>query len=194
MPLFFRTNRAGRRNPALNPGWGPLRSLARILVPSPGRSLVVLLIGGLIAAGGFFFANGKVLRVADGDTVSVLTGRGPAKVRLYGIDCPETGQYGGPEATEFTRELLFLRSVTMSVMDTDQYGRTVALLKLDDGRIVNEELVRNGHAWVYRAHCKEAICARWLDLERQAKEQELGLWRRKKPIQPWQWRRSHPRR
>lgn len=178
MTSYSGKNRAGRRKTV---------RLQFLGVAAP------LLIG-LILAGGFFFASGKVLRIADGDTVTVLTGQGLTKVRLYGVDCPETGQYGGPEAAEFTRGLLFLRSVSLSVMDTDHYGRIVAVIKLDDGRLVNEELVRHGHAWVYRAHCGEDFCARWQTLERQAKKQRLGLWRHNNPIPPWKWRRSHPRR
>lgn len=158
------------------------------------RKLIILAVSALVMGLGFFFAKGKVIRVSDGDTVTVLTGEGLTKVRLYGIDCPESAQKGGDEATALAGDLMFLQHVSLSVMDKDQYGRNVAVVKLPDGRLANEELVRQGHAWVYRSYCNQPICARWLALERQAKKQGLGLWRHKNPVPPWQWRRANPRR
>jgi len=162
---------------------------------SPRRKLVALLVSALALAGGFFFCKGKVLHVVDGDTVVVLTSAGKVeKVRLYGIDCPESRQAGGPEATAFARDLLLLSPVSLSVVETDQYGRSVAVVRLQDGRLANEELVKAGHAWVYRNYCKKAICASWYAFERRAKKQSLGLWSRGSPIPPWQWRRTNLRR
>ncbi|MDL2210023.1 thermonuclease family protein [Desulfovibrio sp. OttesenSCG-928-O18] len=159
------------------------------------RKLVALLVSAVVMAGGFFFCKGKVLQVVDGDTVVVLNGAGKIeKVRLYGIDCPESRQAGGQEAMTFARDLLLFSSVSLSVVETDQYGRSVAVVRLQDGRLANEELVKAGHAWVYRSYCKEAICASWYAYERRAKKQSLGLWNRKNPTPPWQWRRANPRR
>ena len=165
-------------------------SLAR----SAWRKLVPLILGLLAIAGGFLFCQGKVLRVADGDTVDVLIGGKREKVRLYGIDAPESAQAGGREAADFAAKFLLFETVSLSVVDRDQYGRSVALVRLEDGGIANEEMVRAGHAWVYRNHCREAFCAQWLALEYQAKKAGLGLWRRGKPVPPWQWRRNNPRR
>lgn len=158
------------------------------------RRIIATVIACLTLAGGFFFCKGKVVQVSDGDTLTVLTGSGFTKVRLYGVDCPESRQKGGEDATTFARDLLLLSPVSLSVMDTDQYGRKVAVVRLEDGRLANEELVRAGHAWVYRSWCREPICTRWLALERQAKKQGLGFWRHKNPVPPWQWRRANPRR
>jgi endonuclease YncB( thermonuclease family) len=69
----------------------------------------------------------------------------------------------------------------------------VAVVTLDDGRVLNEELLKNGHAWLYTAYCKTARCADWQKLEAGARLQKAGLWRDKKPVAPWQWRRRHSR-
>ena len=160
-----------------------------------GRKLIALVVGSLVIAAGFQFTKGRVIQVADGDTIVVHTDLGKTeRVRLYGIDAPESKQRGGAESTHFARDLLFLETVSLSVTDTDQYGRAVALVKLKDGRIANEEMVRAGHAWVYRGYCREAFCASWLALERQAQKKGLGLWRQSKPMPPWKWRRNNPRR
>lgn len=159
------------------------------------RKILLLLVGGLVILAGFFLSQGRVIKVVDGDTIVVLTEQGKSeRIRLYGIDAPESAQKGGAEATAFARDLLLLQPVSLSVVDRDRYGRTVALVKLKDGRIANAEMVREGHAWVYRDYCREAFCASWLALEYQAKKQGKGLWRGDSPLPPWKWRRSNPRR
>jgi endonuclease YncB( thermonuclease family) len=146
-----------------------------------------------VGAGGGILLKGRVVSVADGDSLSIFSGKGvQERVRLYGIDCPELAQNGGEEARAFTRSLVFLEEVRLNVMDTDKYERSVAVVTLADGRILNEELVKNGHAWVYGAFCDTPRCLYWRGLEKQAKAQKLGLWRDKKPLPPWIWRKRKP--
>ena len=152
--------------------------------------IILLLCGGTVGA----FLPGRVISVADGDTVTVLSSSGKRqKIRLYGVDCPESEQAGGKAATKFTSSLALFANVKVEAMDTDSYGRTVAVVALDDGRILNEELVKNGHAWVYPAYCNTPRCAYWQTLEAEAKADRIGLWRDKNPMPPWQWRRHHRR-
>lgn len=171
------------------------RSSKRTIFWTLRRKIITVLVSAAALAGGFFLCQGKVVQVMDGDTVMVLASSGKLeKVRLYGVDCPESRQRGGNDATDFARSLMLFESVSLSTVTTDQYGRSVAVIRLKDGRLANEEMVKAGHAWVYRNYCKEAVCASWLAYERQAKNRKLGLWRDKKPTPPWQWRRVNPRR
>lgn len=71
------------------------------------------------------------------------------KVRLFGIDCPESKQEGGPQATWFTRYAAMDRTVTVIQHDTDRYGRMVADVVLPDSRVLNKELEHSGNAWWY---------------------------------------------
>ncbi len=89
----------------------------------------------------------KVVGVADGDTITVLRDRTQMRVRLDGIDCPESGQAFGSRAKAFTSELTFGKVVTVRPRNKDRYGRIVAEIVLADGRDVNHELVRTGSAW-----------------------------------------------
>lgn len=156
--------------------------------------LIALLIFLLFGAAGGLFLPGKVVSVADGDTMTFLSSRGELqKIRLYGVDCPESRQVGGRDATEFTRSLVLFSNVKVQVMDKDRYGRAVAIVTLPDGRVLNEELLKNGHAWLYDAYCKTAACAYWRVLETRARMEKTGLWRGKKPVPPWQWRQRQPR-
>lgn len=164
---------------------GLFRSLLR------RKKLSWLLFGLAIMFGAFFWGQGKVISVADGDTVTLLTQEGPLKVRLYGIDCPESAQSFGPEAADYVSGLALFQEVKLQVMDTDRYGRSVALVALPDGRLLNELLLDEGLAWVYPDYCKDPRCASWLLKEQLAKARSKGLWSEKNPLPPWKWRQKN---
>jgi endonuclease YncB( thermonuclease family) len=69
----------------------------------------------------------KVVGISDGDTLTVLTAETwQVKVRLHGIDAPETGQDFGSRAKQAASEAAFGKQVTVREVDRDCYGRTVA--------------------------------------------------------------------
>lgn len=151
-----------------------------------------LIFGLLIMLALFAFVQGKVVKVTDGDSLTVLTSEGHfISVRLYGVDSPEFRQEGGPEAADFTSGLAFLQEVKLTPVNTDQYGRTVAVVHLKDGRNLNEELLKAGHAWLYTNYCKESFCIGWKVLEQKAKLEKKGLWARPSPKAPWNWRKDN---
>ncbi|MEW5980163.1 MAG: thermonuclease family protein [Acidobacteriota bacterium] len=102
--------------------------------------------------------RGKVVGVSDGDTITVLNEKTPIKVRLYGIDCPEKGQAFGARAKQLTSDLVFGKTVDVEPVEIDQYGRTVGIVKLENGKIVNAEILRAGFAWVYDRYCTKPVC------------------------------------
>lgn len=134
---------------------------------------------------------GKVVGVADGDTVTVLAeGNTTIKVRLYGIDAPENRQDFGNKAKQAISSLVFGKVVDVEPMDQDRYGRTVARIFID-GQDLCEALVRAGMAWVYRTYCREKpTCDNWLVLEYEARVAGVGLWAGPSPQAPWEWRRG----
>jgi endonuclease YncB( thermonuclease family) len=69
---------------------------------------------------------GKVIGVSDGDSITVLRDRTPVKIRLNGIDCPETGQDFRSRAKRATSDLAYGKVAAIRPRDTDRYGRTVA--------------------------------------------------------------------
>ncbi len=156
------------------------------------KKLWSLILGLLTLLSLFAFAQGKVVKVTDGDTLTVLDQNGKfVTVRLYGVDCPEYRQAGGQEAYDYTRELVFLKEVSLTVLNVDRYGREVALVHLPDGRILNQELVADGQAWVYDNYCKESFCAAWKALQLKAKLEKKGLWKKSSPKAPWIWRKEN---
>ena len=88
----------------------------------------------------------RVVGVTDGDTIRVLHNGREVRIRLYGIDCPESRQAFGTRAKQFTAELAFGQRVTVRVRDIDRYCRTVADVTLENGRSLNRELVSAGLA------------------------------------------------
>ena len=136
--------------------------------------------------------QGKVIHVTDGDTIVVLTeDKEQVRIRLYGIDAPESRQPFGSKATEFVRDIAALKVVEIDERYLDRYGRTIATVHLPDGTNLNEELVRVGLAWVYTRYCdEEPMCSWWDRLQEKARDNKVGLWADKDPVPPWEWRRK----
>ncbi|MDX5347642.1 MAG: thermonuclease family protein [Hymenobacteraceae bacterium] len=132
-------------------------------------------------------AGDKVVAVKDGDTIELLRGKETIKVRLQGVDAPEKKQAYGEQAKQFTSDLVFGKNVKLIVHNTDRYGRTVGTIILPDGRSLNEELVKNGFAWHYKAYSKDVKLA---NLEADARRFKRGLWADKNPIAPWDYRKG----
>ena len=129
--------------------------------------------------------TGKVVGVADGDTVTVLRDeKTPVKIRLQAVDCPEKAQPFGQKAKQFTSEMVFGKVVTVRVATRDRYGRTVAWVAVGV-KSLNEELLRAGMAWHYRQYDKSEKLAK---LEQEARAAKRGLWADPNPTPPWEWR------
>lgn len=138
---------------------------------------------------------GKVVKVADGDTVTVAAHRGgKVVVRLYGIDAPEVrhretaGQAYGRQARQALKDLAFGRDVRVEVVDVDSHGRSVGIVFAGDVN-VNLAMVSDGWAWAYRRHLFAPYASEFIDAEREARARRLGLWRDANPMPPWEYRR-----
>lgn len=135
---------------------------------------------------GEFDLSGRVVRVADADTLSLLDRSSTQhRIRLYGIDAPERDQAHGEQAAQALASRIAGRRVDAVVVDTDDYGRTVATVYLD-GENLNLWLVEQGHAWWYRYHARHEH--RLASAEQAARDAGRGLWRHSDPEPPWDWR------
>ncbi|MBN1279896.1 MAG: thermonuclease family protein [Chlorobiaceae bacterium] len=129
--------------------------------------------------------SGRVIRVADGDTITILhNDNKQEKIRLYGIDAPEKSQPFGRKARKYTSSLVFGKQVLIRTMDRDRYGRNVAWVYVGEKNI-NAELVKAGYAWHYRKYSNDRQLQQ---LEEEARNARRGLWRDAKPVPPWKYR------
>jgi len=111
----------------------------------------------------------------------------PKRIRLHGIDCPESGQPFRTKAKQFTADLAFDKVVKLIVKDTDRYGRLVAVVILPDGRNLNHEIVRAGFGWWFVKYARNDATLE--KLESEARSAKRGLWADENPVPPWEWRK-----
>jgi endonuclease YncB( thermonuclease family) len=134
------------------------------------------------------FFDGRVVRVADGDTLEVVRepGAQQVRIRIFGIDAPERGQPWSRRARQALAERALGKPVRVNAVDIDRYGRTVGEVYADDV-CVGCELVRAGHVWVYRHFTQDAAL---LALEAEARAAKRGLWSlpEAERVPPWEWR------
>lgn len=135
-----------------------------------------------------------VRAVYDGDTV-LLTTREESrlKVRLYGIDAPETqkpdkpGQAYGAIARRTLMYKVMGRRVTAELVDIDKHKRAVAIIRYS-GRDINREMVSEGMAWAYRQYLQGAYASEYIGAENLARSRRVGIWRESNPQPPWEFR------
>lgn len=142
------------------------------------RLLVVLLLLG-------FSNGGKEVRfVYDGDTILLENGE---RVRYLGIDAPEMGYNGrGPEymaeeALIFNYEKAMERRVRLEYDQEkrDRYGRLLAYVYLDCGRMLNKKLLDQGLAWVMAVPPNLRYLDMMINTQRDAMTRRVGIWQNK---------------
>ena len=85
--------------------------------------------------------SGKVIKVVDGDTITILDFQNrQTKIRLYGIDAPEKAQDFGNPSKEYLANLVAGKDIVVTVIDIDRYGRSVG--KINDGKEIAEEILK----------------------------------------------------
>ena len=133
------------------------------------------------------FLKGKVLGFSDGDSITILTADfTQVKIRLHGIDCPEKSQDFGNKAKQFTADLCFGKTVKVEALDTDRCGRTIGMVTLPDGNVLNKELLKVGFAWHYKYFDQSN---EFSELEETAKREKVGLWIHSNAVAPWEFRK-----
>lgn len=128
--------------------------------------------------------TGKVCSVRSGDTLTVIDdAKRHHRIRLRGIDAPESQQAFGREARKGLVEMVFGKSVTFEVVDRDEDGLEVSDLHAA-GRFVNAEMLKSGLAW----RMEPSELDEFGTLEEEARRSRRGLWADPQPTPPWEWR------
>src|SRR5207237_5436768 len=141
--------------------------------------------------------SGRVVRIADGDTVTVLDATNTQhRIRLQGIDAPESHQAFGTQSKQSLSQLIFDKDVTVEYEKTDRYGRIVGKILLD-GTDISLEQIRAGMAWHYKDYEDEQTPADrdlYARAEDEARNARRGLWVDANPIEPSEYRRDERER
>lgn len=134
--------------------------------------------------------RGKVIFVVDGDTIGLLdANKKQHRIRLEGIDAPESGQAFGTKSRQALNSLAYGKEVIVVYENEDQYGRILGHIYLND-RWLNYDQLASGMAWHYRHFNGDAFLAR---SQKTAETGKTGLWRDISPVPPWRYRLNEKR-
>ncbi len=146
--------------------------------------------------------TGTVTKVSDGDTIHITTPeQTKLKVRLYGIDAPETpkinrqsgqvhqpGQPHSEEAQKALKDKIMGKQVRLEILDIDKYRRMVCMVWLDD-RNINLEMVREGYAEAFIEYLKPPYRAEFLKAEQEARAGGKNIWSLPEHERPREYRK-----
>ena len=156
-------------------------------MPRPFHSPILLAMFMCVCTCSGEVLHGRVVRVADGDTITVLDAANTQhKIRFHGIDAPEKGQAFGKLAGKFLAGLVAGRDVSVEYTKRDRYGRIVGTI-FCDGCDINLEMLKAGYAWHYKYYDSNPIYAA---AESEARAAHRGLWQDKNPIVPHEFRKA----
>lgn len=141
--------------------------------------------------------EGKVVRVTDGDTVTILdASKMQHKIRLLDIDAPESSQAFGQQSRQHLADMIAGQNVRVSWKERDQYGRVLGTIWVvpfvernkpaPTPLNVNLKMVKDGYAWAY--HYTKT--PEFLAAMRQAKAEKRGLWVDAQALDPWAFRKG----
>jgi endonuclease YncB( thermonuclease family) len=151
--------------------------------------------------------QGKAIKVADGDTITIVDDLGEKhRIRLAGIDAPEKDQPYGDISTQGLNKLVSGKTVTIEYEKRDRYKRIVGKVLVDPPGDVfcmaldcvkkidaGLEQIKKGLAWHYKYYQMEQSeedRTLYSEAESEARAKQIGLWKDEEPMAPWVWRRK----
>ena len=155
------------------------------------KHIAIACLAGFCISGHSAELAGRVVGVADGDTLTVLDSQNMQhKIRLGGIDAPEKKQPFGNRSKEALSDCAFGKSVVVEWDKTDRYQRKVGKV-IASGIDCNLRQLKLGMAWHYKKYAGEqsqgdkVTYAKSEDVARGAR---TGLWTDSAPVAPWDFR------
>lgn len=159
-------------------------------------TFVVVAFGILTVSHAAQLQRAVVIRVHDGDTVSVSRSGGElSRVRLAGIDAPELSQPYGKHARIYLESLIGGKNVDLNCIKKDRYRRSVCQIFRHDEDL-SLVMVRAGAAWWYRKYSFEQSVhdrVQFENAEAAARAAGSGLWAVSDSVAPWIWRSQRVR-
>ncbi len=141
----------------------------------------------------------RVIRVNDGDTVTIVMDHMKYRCRLIGMDAPEMGQEPwGERAKEHLRKILkgsgWRVTVETGMEEYDKYNRLLAYLWTEDKTFVNEKMLADGYAVLFTFQPNSKYVDLFVKAQRDARNKKLGIWGpdglKERPVE---YKKKHPR-
>jgi micrococcal nuclease len=130
--------------------------------------------------------TGKVIRIADGDTFTILSqDNKQERIRLDAIDAPEKGQDFSEKSRQHLASFIEGKTVNINYKTKDMYGRILGTVFINDTNI-NYDMVRQGLAWQYRYNRDK----NYAGLQAEAQANKRNIWSIPNPVPPWEWRKK----
>lgn len=135
------------------------------------------------------------VRVIDGDTVEIKynDGRKSDRIRLVGIDAPESSQAFGLESKNALQNCVDNGNVNIRWQEQDRYGRLLGVV-MSGNTDCNYMQVQKGAAWHYKQYSKgqpKGSAQTYAMAENDARSANMGLWAASQPQEPWLYRRAN---
>ncbi len=156
--------------------------------------VIILLVVFLVPTAWADTLTGRVVKVYDGDTITLLIDNEQYKIRLSGIDAPERKQAFGNASRRHLASMVAGQVVRVEWDKTDRYGRYIGKV-WSASKDANLEQIRVGMAWHFKRYASEqspedrVIYSR---AEKDARAKRIGLWR-EEALAPWEWRKINRR-
>ena len=135
----------------------------------------------------------KSVRVIDGDTLEIIPTEGPSeRIRLLGIDAPESNQAHGTYSTQILQQCVNQGQVIVEWFEQDRYQRLLGKVRVN-GLDCNLNQIQQGAAWHYKQYQQsqsEFDRLNYANAEVNARRQAIGLWASSTVVAPWDYRRG----
>jgi endonuclease YncB( thermonuclease family) len=137
----------------------------------------------------------KVVEVSSGDTLSVINGSGPMKVRLKAVDAPEMDQPWGDTARQHLADLALGKVVMVKLNGLSAEKSIIGVVYLGQTDI-GQQMIRDGVAWYDKSGdngLSELERRLYLESEQAARSERRGIWQDDQPLPPWEFRQAKSR-
>lgn len=154
---------------------------------------VILSIVFLIPVASAADLQGRVISIADGDTLTILDAHDTQhKIRLAGIDAPEKSQSFGTRSKQSLSDCAYGRHALIEGSKVDRYQRQIGKV-IVDSQDCNLRQIKLGMAWHYKKYMSEQSTADqgvYSQAETEAQIRHIGLWSVSNPAAPWDYRKA----
>jgi endonuclease YncB( thermonuclease family) len=128
---------------------------------------------------------GKVIEINGGDEITIFNMNRPVRIRLIGMDAPESNQAFGDIARQHLSDLVYDKQVLVEYSGIGEHSSLIGRVSLNDVDI-SAQMIRDGAAWFdSRYTLSDSQREIYFQSEQAARKERRGLWQSEGAIAPW---------